>query len=492
MIPKTDYFAWIDRYLNDELNDVDLLAFKAELNINRSFADELKLHQEVESFIKEEDVLELRNSLSELTNHLKTKLNKQEINLSFELSDELKDVHEVEREIFDEIELPKLDNQLHRVHISQHRKVRNEELYDLLPNSISEIVESDASDLLEENDEKLFEDVGQAIQETDIMKLRVELGELAASTSFYPFSSEDVELYVNGEMSRKQVGPFEKELAVNRSLARAVKLSKEVDEAVSESDIMNLRALLKNIHSESVVPQQEKESDAEEKYICHEEVTAKRGGSSKIPFLKEVEGAIAEEDIMNLRNELNSIHHEEIKKNRNILRFVGNTRKSWELAAACAVFAVVIGGTWEYLDGRKPANVYAQFYSPYQSFGIDRSGGKVQGVLSLALQKYNEQRYQEALSLFQLVIKQNGNDPAGNFYAGMSYQELRQYQKAIYHYDRVIRNHDNLFVEQAEWYMGLCFLQTNNRNKAIPLFQKIQNEHGYYGSKAEKILKEIR
>ncbi len=489
MILKTDYIAWVDRYLNGELSDEDLLAFEAELKTNHSLANELKLHREIEHFIQEEDVSELRDTLSELTNHLKkNKLNRRNTKLSFELSDELTDVHEVEKEVFDEIKLRQLDNQLHRVHVSQHRKVRDEELFDLLPSSISGIEKRDSSK--EDNGEKLFEEIGYAIQEDDIMNLRAELGQIAASTSLYPFTFEEIELYVDGKMSRDQARSFDAELVINENLARAVRLSKEVNAAVLESGIMNLRVLLEDVSKKSV-------SHYEGELVTRgsvlgEEDAAELTGKLKTPLLKEMEDAIAEEDVMSLRDQLGSIHREEVKNERRIFRFIGRTAKSWELAAACAVFAVAIGGTWEYLDGRKTLNVYAQFYSPYQSFGIYRSGGKAPGVLSMALQKYNEQRYQEALSLFQLVIKQNGNDPAGNFYAGMSYQELRQYRKAIYHYDRVIKNHDNLFVEQAEWYMGLCFLQTNNKNKAVPLFQKIENEHGYYGSKAEKILKEIR
>jgi len=53
-----------------------------------------------------------------------------------------------------------------------------------------------------------------------------------------------------------------------------------------------------------------------------------------------------------------------------------------------------------------------------------------------------------------------------HFYSGASFQETGQYKNAINEYQMVINDKDNLFIEQAQWYIGLCYLQTNDSKKA--------------------------
>jgi len=80
----------------------------------------------------------------------------------------------------------------------------------------------------------------------------------------------------------------------------------------------------------------------------------------------------------------------------------------------------------------------------------------------------------------------------GHFYSGVSLQELGKYQKAISEYETVITDIDNLFVEQANWYIGLCYLQTNEDKKAYKQFKKIAKEDGFYQLKAEAILRKMK
>ncbi|MDP3914552.1 MAG: hypothetical protein Q8R96_12540, partial [Bacteroidota bacterium] len=62
----------------------------------------------------------------------------------------------------------------------------------------------------------------------------------------------------------------------------------------------------------------------------------------------------------------------------------------------------------------------------------------------------------------------------------------------IKEYEAVVTNKDNLFVEQADWYIGLCYLQTNENKKAIKQFKKIANTHGFYQQKALAILRKMK
>jgi len=81
---------------------------------------------------------------------------------------------------------------------------------------------------------------------------------------------------------------------------------------------------------------------------------------------------------------------------------------------------------------------------------------------------------------------------AGHFYTGVLFQETGKYQNAINQYEMVRTNKDNLFVEQADWYIGLCYLQTNEEEKAYNQFKEIAKNEGFYQLKAQAILRKMK
>ena len=55
----------------------------------------------------------------------------------------------------------------------------------------------------------------------------------------------------------------------------------------------------------------------------------------------------------------------------------------------------------------------------------------------------------------------------------------------------IITNNDNLFIEQAKWYLGMCYLKTENTDKAEDVFNEIVKEESYYKDVAVKVLKDL-
>ena len=53
----------------------------------------------------------------------------------------------------------------------------------------------------------------------------------------------------------------------------------------------------------------------------------------------------------------------------------------------------------------------------------------------------------------------------------------------------MVYDKDNLFVEQADWYLGLIYLMNNQKSKAIDQFNKISNSDSFYSDQAIDILK---
>jgi tetratricopeptide (TPR) repeat protein len=138
-------------------------------------------------------------------------------------------------------------------------------------------------------------------------------------------------------------------------------------------------------------------------------------------------------------------------------------------------------------------DIYQKFYAKYETTGISRSSNTIADqTLTLALQKFESKDYESALNLLQEVISKDQNNTVGHFYSGVSLQELGKYQNAIKEYEEVVTDKDNLFIEQADWYIGLCYLQTNENKKAIKQLKKIANAQGFYQQKALAILRKMK
>jgi len=206
---------------------------------------------------------------------------------------------------------------------------------------------------------------------------------------------------------------------------------------------------------------------------------------------REIDSALEESDIMKIRSKLQTISKEVVKDRQRAIRMPLSKLAIASIAASLALI-LSIGG-WILRQTSSDGEIYSEFYQPYQSTGIIRSGNTtMDNTLTEALQKFNAQEYESALALFRQVVAYDSKNPVVHFYSGASYQETGRFNKAIEEYEIVVKDRDNLFVEQAEWYIGLCYLQTQERRKAYRQLQRISKSNSYYSKKAEAIIRRLK
>jgi tetratricopeptide (TPR) repeat protein len=109
-----------------------------------------------------------------------------------------------------------------------------------------------------------------------------------------------------------------------------------------------------------------------------------------------------------------------------------------------------------------------------------------------ALGLYERGNYQEALPIFKQILTKSQTNHAVNLYAGISFMEIRKYNEATASFEQIIEHKNNLYIEQAEWYAGLCYLVSDQEEKAQRQFTKIVNRDGYYRDQAREILKKMK
>jgi len=235
--------------------------------------------------------------------------------------------------------------------------------------------------------------------------------------------------------------------------------------------------------------------------------TGEMSESEKQWFLKELEGneklraevilrketdyILKNQNVMSLRNKLS-----EIEKQRSKVKTPSRKLKRPVYIQYAAILAgLVIIGSLILLPSRSMSGdeIVKKYYMVYEPPTGQRSAGSsADADFSLALEYYNAHDYNNAAILFNKVLEKKPNDMQTALLIGVSNFEEKKYPEAKQSFGRVIDDKDNLFVDQARWYLALCYLNTNETKKAKELFLTISKENGIYQNDAKKIMKGLK
>ena len=501
MVRKSKFTEFIDRFLSGEMTSGEEEKFKAELEMDPELQDELNLNKQVEDAVRETDIMALRDQLHQLDTppgkaHPVIKSKQYSFSLredlsSFKMMTQPVSVHDVA--LFDE-GLPIL-------HLVQHHIAEKENIYELyreLPDTISEDI------LLSSADQLIMDDIEDAMDEKDIIDLRANLQQIAENIPAHPYHADEIDQYLSGELEGAELDAFNQELEFNSNLEKDISLYKEADLALAETDIMDLRATLQELcgtETSTSIKMNEidrylhRELTAEELTAFELEMENNSDLVAEVNLFQNIDAAIQESDVMALRARLDAINTDIIGEKRKENSFITRIPRKRLAAVSVAASLILLLG----INGILRNNVsttdglYGKYYTTYPATGISRaSGAGLDNEISKALLQFNEKNYAESLILFRAILDQDADNPVGNFYSGMAYQETGQYEKAIASYQHVIKTGNNLFVNQAEWYSGLCYLQNDDRKNAIRQFKKIADSKNFYSEKALAILRKLK
>ena len=501
MIRKAEYFKWIENYLSMQLSSEQLKEFKAELEINADLRMELQLHIEIDDAIVENDIIELRETLSSIS------MMDDEIDLketlpgSFDLIEELDSFNEFDQKI-DPKELLNYYESLPKIHVYQHDIASKENIHHFYKEQKVAKADMDVDEFI--TDESLLNEIEEAVLEKDVIQLRDSLQQITQSLPEHSFSEETIEQYLDNQLLPGERLELEKELAVNSKLANDIKLHKELEKALIEDDVMNLRAQLGRIietqasHTrefEDIEQYIDNEMQNVKLSVFEEEFFKNADLRSDVRLHRDVEVAIGEREIMDLRAQLKEVRkNSQINEGRSIISLnIGSKSGVISLAAAASVLLLVGLSTIKF----SPVNndrLYDQYFEIYPTVGISRSADTeiMDNSFKQGLVLFNQEKYEEALNVFQHLIKEGKENPVLHFYAGESYQNLQDYTQAITEYKSVIKHNENLFIEQAEWYIGLCYLKKGDISLAANQFNKIVADDGYYKQDAKALLRRLK
>lgn len=246
--------------------------------------------------------------------------------------------------------------------------------------------------------------------------------------------------YLDHELSEKEMIQFEQELEASPELLADLNLFQEVDEAIADTEVLDFRAQLTDLRDE------------------------KKGN----------------------------------EPGRKFLRFT----RPWHYAASAAIALLVAIGVATVL-GRPLSNkdLFKKYMKLYEAVLINRSVdanvnseiARMEVWMQQASKYYLAENYEQAIVWYEKVLQENPAKMDASYYSGISYMETEQFEKAGISFNKVIEQRDNMFLENAEWYLGLCFLATNEDELAKRQFTMIAaSGTSAYKEEAYKILRKMK
>lgn len=196
------------------------------------------------------------------------------------------------------------------------------------------------------------------------------------------------------------------------------------------------------------------------------------------------------QDIMSLRNKLTFIEKE---RERTLPIEKKSSRSPIKYAAVIIGFIII--SSIALFSGKNLTNdeIIDRYYNTYEPITNQRSLlNESISDLDLAMEYYNAHDYSNAALLFSKVVASNPKDMQSTLLNGISNFENKEYPEAKQSFGTVIDDKNNLYIDQAEWYLALCYLNTNETNKAKQLFETIKREDGIFKNDARKILRKMK
>jgi tetratricopeptide (TPR) repeat protein len=182
----------------------------------------------------------------------------------------------------------------------------------------------------------------------------------------------------------------------------------------------------------------------------------------------------AQQVAQNEWNEESKIRFREIyKKQHQAVSQKTPVRSLWIYAAAAMVIGVTFG-IYIFLKPGESPKLMADRYINEQLKTLPVTMGNKESELQKGLQLYNEEKFTEALALFEHVIKTDTSDFTSKKYAGIVSLRLKQYDKAITYFT-ALKNYTSLYSNAAVFYLALTLMERNQPSDAEQAKQLLQD-----------------
>jgi hypothetical protein len=181
---------------------------------------------------------------------------------------------------------------------------------------------------------------------------------------------------------------------------------------------------------------------------------------------------------------LNNLDNELSRKDR-----AGIPTYYYAIAASIAIF-ILVG---IFYPSRKPSapELCAEYFTPYQNLFEPTVRGDVPNMRrSEAFLAYDNGDYQKAIKLF-IDLQNEKKEPGIMLLSANANLALGKTSEAEAILQDLISSFDELDI-QAKWYLALCYLKANEKDKAAKLLRELADANVSFSKNSKAILEKIQ
>jgi tetratricopeptide (TPR) repeat protein len=243
-------------------------------------------------------------------------------------------------------------------------------------------------------------------------------------------------------------------------------------------------------HSASIEQYLANEMAPAEREAFKNELRSNPGLVQELKLAQSIDSAISREDVIDLRQKLIAAINAGQATKAGVPVVHIYSRKWWYAAASllalCAVVATLYLQTSRSVSSE---SLFTQYYNSENIVDLTRGDENiVEAVI-----KFQQKEYSTASQLFKHILDKDKSNIAVWFYYGIANIETKNYNNSINAFNTIIKQNDNLYIEHAEWYLGLCYLKNNQKDKAIDQFVIVaSNPDNFHRQEAKNILDKLQ
>lgn len=113
----------------------------------------------------------------------------------------------------------------------------------------------------------------------------------------------------------------------------------------------------------------------------------------------------------------------------------------------------------------------------------DEEKARLEAILNNAISAYNAKEYSTAIDLFSAYVAEKPESMHINFFLGVSYLAENQIDPAKAIFNELIKHKHNMYHDQAEWYLALAELKSENLKQAMRLLRRMKRKDAHYCNK---------
>ncbi len=180
------------------------------------------------------------------------------------------------------------------------------------------------------------------------------------------------------------------------------------------------------------------------------------------------------------------------EKGGKIIQMMPKRNLQYILLAASVIILFGIGiSIWLNHKPYSTEKLYAMYYEPYKvDFEISRDMAPSNEFITKAQKAFLNGETENTIKYLELTIESEPESWQQYLNLGSVLMVTEQTEKAISVYKKIPQD-TGFYYETASWYLGLCYLKADKKEKAIEVFTQLNTEGKYYTEKTRDILNKI-